>query len=531
MTPRGKKTDFLVIGSGIAGLFFALKAARFGRVVVLAKGHADATATNMAQGGIASVTSVEDTFEKHIEDTLVAGAGLCHQGIVNMAVNQAPDRIRDLVELGVQFDKSVTYGGFDLTKEGGHTKKRILHSFDQTGKAIQQALLAACRKNPQIEIFENQMAVDLILDKKIDPFSIGSTKVLGAYILDITSQQVETYLARFTVLATGGAGKVYLYTTNWDGSTGDGIAMAKRAGARVANMEFLQFHPTCLYHPNARNFLITEALRGEGGRLILDDGVEFMTKYHKLGALAPRDIVARAIDAEMKKTGKDCVFLDVTHKDPDELRSRFPSVYEGCLKFGIDITKQPIPVVPAAHYLCGGIITDENGATDLERLYAIGETACTGLHGANRLASNSLMEGTVFAHNCAETLGRIIQETKEIQLPVQPWNPGNAVDADEMIVVSHNWDEIRRLMWNYVGIVRSTKRLERAKHRIGVLQQEIREYYINYRVTKDILELRNIALIAELIIDSALWRKESRGIHYTLDYPNPDPAFKKDTIL
>jgi L-aspartate oxidase len=530
MDAPSEQADFLVVGSGIAGLFFALKASAHGKVTILAKGKSDATATSMAQGGIASVTSEEDTFKDHVQDTLVAGAGLCHKDIVEMAVSQAPERIQDLVNYGVKFDRNGSEG-FDLTREGGHSQKRILHSFDQTGNAIQQGLLKACANNPNIKIIENQMAIDLILDKKVDPTRIGPPTALGLYVLDTQTNKVKTCLARFTILATGGAGKVYLYTSNWDGATGDGIAIARRAGARVADMEFLQFHPTCLYHPQARNFLITEAMRGEGAKLILENGKEFMSKYHKLGSLAPRDIVARAIDAEMKKSGKECVYLDMTHKNPEEVRSRFPGVYERCLKFGIDITKQPIPVVPAAHYLCGGLLTDKFGRTDISRLFAIGETACTGLHGANRLASNSLMEATVFAHNCAEYLREQISSTPILNLPVREWNPGAAVDPDEMIVVSHNWDEIRRLMWNYVGIVRSTKRLERAKHRIKVLQEEIKEYYYNYRVNRDLLELRNIALIAELIIDSALWRKESRGIHYTLDYPEQDPAFLKDTII
>jgi len=524
------RIDFLVAGSGIAGLFFALKASAFGKVTILAKGKADSTATSMAQGGIASVTSASDTFENHIQDTLTAGAGLCHRDIVEMAVTQAPDRIQDLITYGIKFDRNGS-DGFDLAREGGHSQKRILHSFDQTGNAIQQGLIHACHQDPNINIVENQMAVDLILDKKVNPNKIGSPTALGAYVLDTQSNQVITYLARFTILATGGAGKVYLYTSNWDGATGDGIAIARRAGARVANMEFLQFHPTCLYHPHARNFLITEAMRGEGATLKLENGEEFMSKYHPLGSLAPRDIVARAIDAEMKKTGKDCVFLDITQKNPEETRQRFPGVYDRCLKFGIDITKQPIPVVPAAHYLCGGILTDKVGRTDISRLFAIGETACTGLHGANRLASNSLMEATVFAHNCAQYLGEQISKTDFLNLLVSDWDPGDTTNPDEMIVVAHNWDEIRRLMWNYVGIVRSTKRLERAKHRIRVLQDEINEYYLNYRVNRDLLELRNIALLAELIIDSALWRKESRGIHYTLDYPEQNVAYLKDTII
>lgn len=524
-----KKSDFLVVGSGIAGLFFALKAARLGSVTILAKGSAHSTATAMAQGGIASVTSKDDCFENHVQDTLKAGAGLCHEEVVRLCVEQAPARMKDLTDLDVRFDREEE--GFSLTREGGHSHRRILHSFDQTGLAIQNALLAACQKNPRIKILEYQMAIDLISERKAAPRKVGTGQCLGAYVLDITENKVNTFLARFTILATGGAGKVYLYTSNWDGATGDGIAMAKRAGCRVANMEFLQFHPTCLFHPHARNFLITEALRGEGAELILENGEKFMGKYHPMESLAPRDIVARAIDAEIKKSGHDCVYLDITHKDPEETKKRFPGVYERCLKFGVDITRQPIPVVPAAHYTCGGILTNKNGETDIPRLFAIGENACTGLHGANRLASNSLMEATVFAHNALEWIEKHFEEFPVFDLRVAAWNPGSAVDPDEMIVVSHNWDEIRRLMWNYVGIVRSDKRLQRAKHRIRTLQEEIKEYYWNFKVNKDLLELRNIALNAELIIDSALARKESRGIHFNIDYPSTEEGGARDTIL
>lgn len=516
------KTDFLVVGSGIAGLFFALKAARLGEVVILAKDSSSATATSMAQGGIASVTADDDSFENHIQDTLIAGAGLCKKEIVEMCVEQAPQRILDLVNFGVEFDK--TKDGFELTREGGHSHRRILHSFDQTGLAIQSALIAACKKNPKIRILEYHMAVDLILDK-------NKSRVLGTYVLDLKTNDVKTFVARATVLATGGAGKVYLYTSNWDGATGDGIAMAKRAGCRVANMEFLQFHPTCLFHRDARNFLITEALRGEGAELKNHKGHAFMKDYHKLGSLAPRDIVARAIDNEMKKSGEDFVYLDISFKNAAETKKRFPGVYERCLKYGVDITKQPIPVVPAAHYLCGGVATDANAKTDLKNLFAIGENASTGLHGANRLASNSLMEATVFAHNAVNYIEQHPQEFLPPQENVMPWNSGNAVDLDEMIVITHNWQEVRQLMWNYVGIVRSNKRLVRAQHRIKILQDEIKEYYWNFKVNKDLLELRNIALIAQLIIESALMRKESRGIHYNLDYPESVEALAHDTIL
>jgi L-aspartate oxidase len=514
--------DFLVIGSGIAGLFFALKASELGHVTILAKGLAEHTGTALAQGGIASVTSNVDSFESHIQDTLVAGAGLCHEDVVRLCIKQAPDRIQDLIKFGVNFDRE--QNNFDLHREGGHSENRILHIFDQTGIAIQKALLSLVKKNPRIRIIENQVAIDLLLKNE-------KRQCLGCYALDSNTGAINTHLATYTVLATGGAGKVYLYTSNWDGATGDGIAMAKRAGARVSNMEFLQFHPTCLYHPQARNFLITEALRGEGAKLILESGEEFMQKYHVLKALAPRDIVARAIDAEMKRTGKPCVFLDITHKPAEEIKHKFPGIYQGCLKFGIDITKQPIPVVPAAHYLCGGILTNINGETDILNLLAIGENACTGLHGANRLASNSLMEATVFAHNAVERIKT--DKAKQVidSNTVKPWDSGQAVTAEELITVAHNWDEIRRVMWDFVGIVRTTKRLQQAKKRIKILQEEVREFYWSHKLTKDIIELRNLALVAELIIDSALQRKESRGIHFNLDFPNASPDFLKDTII
>ncbi len=522
------QTDFLVIGSGIAGLFFSLKASRLGEVTIIAKDLAGSTSTALAQGGIASVTDSDDSFANHARDTLVAGAGLCKKDVVEMCVEQAPARIQDLVDMGVEFDKEGT--GFELHREGGHSHRRILHNFDQTGLAIQKALLELCRKNPKIKIVEDHMAVDLILEKKLNPLKPNAA-CLGAYILDIKTGQVKTFTARFTVLATGGAGKVYLYTSNWEGATGDGIAMAKRAGCHVANMEFLQFHPTCLYHPHARNFLITEALRGEGGKLIDGNGRAFMSEYHPLADLAPRDIVARAIDNEMKKSGQNSVFLDVTHLGLDKLKNHFPAIYERCLKLGIDIAIEPIPVVPAAHYLCGGVETDKNGATEIPRLFALGETACTGLHGANRLASNSLLEATVFAHNAVGYIEENFIKYELSKSTVAPWDSGSAVDLDENIMIAHNWDEIRRLMWNYVGIVRSNKRLERARHRIKTLQAEIKDYYWDFKVTKDLLELRNIALIAELMIESASSRHESRGIHFNIDYPKTDDKFLHDTVL
>lgn len=516
----------------MAGLFFALKAAETGEVTVLSKSSATENATALAQGGIASVTAGDDSFENHIRDTLIAGAGLCRESVVRMCVEEAPARIQELIKWGVRFDLAEgSSEEFDLTREGGHSHRRILHSFDQTGLAIQTALLKAVKDHPRIKLFESRMAIDLLLDKKIDPRKVGAAECLGAYVLNTADNSVETWLARATVLATGGAGKVYLYTTNWEGATGDGIAMAKRAGCRVANMEFLQFHPTCLFHPHARNFLITEALRGEGAELKLRDGTAFMKRYHPMGSLAPRDIVARAIDAEIKRTGDDCVYLDATHHTREMLSARFPKIFEKCLSLGIDMSRDPIPVVPAAHYLCGGVLTNEDGQTDLKRLFAVGETACTGLHGANRLASNSLMEATVFSHRAHEYMKNHTDEFAPFSVKAPYWNPGQATEPDEMIVVSQNWEEIRRLMWNYVGIVRSNKRLERALARIQMLRSEIQEYYWNFKVEKNLLELRNIALIAELMIRSALSRKESRGIHYSIDYPKSDDNRILETML
>lgn len=509
----------------MAGLFFALKASRLGTVTVIAKDSLESTSTALAQGGIASVMDPLDNFDHHIQDTLTAGAGLCKKEIVEMCVEQAPARIQDLIEMGVNFDQHA--GQFDLHREGGHSHKRILHTFDQTGREIQRALIQACRKNSNITLIEDHMAIDLILEKKLLQSSCS-----GSYVLNIKSGEVKTYTARFTVLATGGAGKVYLYTSNWEGATGDGIAMAKRAGAQISNMEFLQFHPTCLYHPQARNFLITEALRGEGGILVDHNGRPFMQAYHPDAELAPRDIVARAIDSEMKRSGQDCVFLDVRKMGATKLIQNFPAIYERCLKFGIDITQEPIPVVPAAHYLCGGVTTNKNGETTIPRLLALGETACTGLHGANRLASNSLLEATVFSHNAAGYAEESFLKFPIPKTEIPSWDSGQAVDLDEMIVVAHNWDEIRRLMWNYVGIVRSNKRLDRARARIETLQAEIKEYYWNFKVNKDILELRNIALVAELIISSAAARKESRGIHFNIDYPNTFPDIEaRDSLI
>lgn len=532
MSSMSKSCDFLVIGTGLAGLSYALKMSAFGQVVVLSKKQATQTNTRWAQGGIAAVTAQEDTFEQHINDTLVAGAGLCRKDVVQMVVEQAPSRMKELADWGVRFDIKNKDKALDLTREGGHTQRRILHVQDHTGQAIHDALLQRCRENSKITILENHFAIDLLTSRKLDPFSISRNECYGAYVLDVENQKVETWKAPFTVLATGGAGKVYLYTSNWEGATGDGIALAHRAGARVANLEFMQFHPTCLFHPHERSFLISEALRGEGGELINSSGVAFMKNYDSRGSLAPRDIVARSIDAEMKKSGAECVYLDISHKPADFVRSHFPVIYEKCLSLGIDITKQPIPVVPAAHYLCGGVVTDIHGQTDIHRLYAIGETACTGLHGANRLASNSLLECVVFAHNASAHSQVSMTMQKDFQLPDIPeWIPTTHKDDDEMIVISHMWEEIRRLMWNYVGIVRSNRRLERAQHRLENLIKEVREYYFNLQLHPDILELRNIALVAHLTVQCARKRFESRGIHYNIDYPEKTSEVPRDTVL
>src|SRR5213594_3807206 len=526
-----KEYDFVVVGSGIAGLSFALKAAMHGSVAVMTKRQGSDTNTAWAQGGIACVTSDEDSFELHVRDTLEAGAGLCDENVVRTIVTEAPARIQDLVELGVQFDEREVSGHreFDLGREGGHSKRRVLHVQDVTGREIENALLRELGSQSHVDLFENHMAVDLITAAKIG--YAAEDRCLGIYILDENSGQVETVRSVRIVLATGGCGKVYLYTTNPDIATGDGVAMAWRAGVTVANMEFIQFHPTCLYHPKAKSFLISEAVRGEGGILRNNHGEDFIKRYDSRGSLAPRDIVARAIDEEMKRSGAKCVFLDITHKSPEFIRERFPHIYQTCLRFGIDMLKQAVPVVPAAHYQSGGIKTDINGATSLPGLYAVGEVACTGMHGANRLASNSLLEGLVMAHRAAAAAVETRSARKQ-KVPLPEWKSGNVQDVDELVVIYHNWDEIRRLMWDYVGIVRTDKRLQRASARLRNLQREIREFYWNFKVSVDLLELRNLAAIAALIVDSALCRKESRGLHYTLDYPNiDDRQFKCDTVL
>jgi L-aspartate oxidase len=526
-----KEYDFVVIGSGIAGLSFALKAAKHGSVAVITKRKGADTNTAWAQGGIACVTSDEDSFQLHVRDTLEAGAGLCDEAVVRTIVTEGPERIRELADLGVQFDDREASGHreLDLGKEGGHSKRRVLHVRDATGKEIEETLLRQLAKQSNTALLENHMAVDLITAAKLG--FATEDRCLGVYILNERSGEVETIRSDRIVLATGGCGKVYLYTTNPGIATGDGVAMAWRAGLEIANMEFIQFHPTCLFHAEAKSFLISEAVRGEGGILRNDHGEDFMKRYDPRGSLAPRDIVARAIDAEIKRSGARCVFLDITHRSPEFIRERFPHIYQTCLRFGIDMSKQAIPVVPAAHYQCGGIKTDVDGAASLPGLYAIGEVACTGMHGANRLASNSLLEGLVVAHRAAvAAMQKQVSGNQKVALP--EWQSGNVQDVDEMVVIYHNWDEIRRLMWDYVGIVRTDKRLQRASARLRNLQREIHEFYWNFKVSVDLLELRNLATVAALIVDSALSRKESRGLHYTLDYPQADDReYKHDTLL
>ena len=509
--PEPLETDYLVIGSGIAGLNFALLAAEHGRVVVITKKAPDDTNTNWAQGGVAAVLAKDDSVERHVEDTLAAGDGLCDRAVVEQCVQEGPAQVERLLALGVRLARDPS-GELDLGREGAHTRHRVVHWEDLTGREIQRALLAAVASHSAITVLDEHIAIDLLSMAKYG----GDGACFGAYVLDRRSGEVKTICARATVLASGGAGKVYVYTSNPDVATGDGIAMAYRIGAAVGDLEFVQFHPTVLYHPHARNFLLTEAMRGEGGVLKLPTGETFMEHYHPMKSLASRDIVARAIDNEIKKSGADSVFLDMTHLDAAFVRGRFPNIHERCLSLGMDITARPIPVVPAAHYMCGGVKTDATGATTIRGLYAIGECAFTGLHGANRLASNSLLEGMVFSSRAAAA----VREAPRIRpTQVAPWSYGDATGSNDAIVVTLNWDEIRRFMWSYVGIVRSDKRIERARRRIEILRDEIREYYLDFKVTSDLAELRNLALVAHLIIESARRRKESRGLHYTLDYP------------
>jgi len=523
--------DFLVIGSGLAGLTFALQAARSGDVLLLSKDVMPESATNYAQGGIASVWSADDSFEAHVEDTLTAGAGLCHRDLVELVVREGPARIRDLIALGTHFSRRDQHDDpeYDLGQEGGHSHRRILHASDATGREIMRALVAAVRATPNIRVLERHLAIDLLTDATRDPTE-QTVSCWGAYVLSRDTGAVQTVTARATLLATGGAGKVYLYTSNPDIATGDGIAMAYRAGVPIANMEFIQFHPTCLYHPAAKSFLISEALRGEGAVLRRPDGTPFMKSYDPRAELAPRDIVARAIDSEMKVHGYDCVYLDISHQPRDFLLSRFPTIHQRCLQYGIDLTKEPIPVVPAAHYCCGGTVTNADGATNIRRLYAAGEVAMTGLHGANRLASNSLLEALVLGHRSAEHGVALVAADARLPPSFPAWNPAGATDSDESVVVTQNWDEIRRFMWNYVGIVRSNRRLARALQRIEALREEIDRYYWDFIVTGDLIELRNLATVAELIILSAIRRKESRGLHYTIDYPAMLPE-ARDTVI
>ncbi len=537
------KTDFLIIGSGIAGLTFALKVAEYGTVALVTKKEIMDSNTNHAQGGIASVFGDQDSFDLHIKDTLDSGNGLCNRDVVNMVVKGGPARIRELIDIGVAFNlekgeqTNQDSAGFDLGREGGHSQNRIVHAQDMTGKAVEHALVDKVKKHERITLFEDHIAIDLItLSTRMNRGLVTAIRedlCCGAYVFDKSKNQVKTFCAKITLLATGGAGKVYLYTSNPDIATGDGIAIGYRAGATIANLEFVQFHPTCLYHPDAKNFLISEAVRGEGAILVDSHGDTFMGKYDTQKDLACRDVVARAIDTELKKSGDDSVFLDISHKEPDFIKERFPNLYKKCLTFGIDMTKDPIPVVPAAHYMCGGVATDMLGKTDIQQLYAVGETACTGLHGANRLASNSLLEALVYAHRAAKEAIKDLKSLEHQKVPAPPlWDDVGTTDSDECITVSQNWDEIRRFMWNYVGIVRSEKRLERAKRRIEIIQKEIQEYYWDFRVTSDLIELRNLALVAELIISCAMHRKESRGLHYNIEYPEKsDERWLKDTIL
>jgi L-aspartate oxidase len=523
--------DYVVLGSGIAGLTFALNVAEKGSVAIVTKKNRAESNTNYAQGGIACVTSNEDTFDLHVRDTLEAGAGLCNEEVVRGIVEEGPARVQSLIQLGMSFSERENGGAkheLDLGKEGGHSKRRILHAKDVTGREIESALLTALALHPNVEMFENHAAIDLITRRKLG-FATDN-RCLGVYVLDNKSGRVETVAADHVLLATGGCGKVYLYTTNPDIATGDGVAMAYRAGVPIANMEFIQFHPTCLFHPKAKSFLISEAVRGEGGILRNAGGKAFMQGVHPLESLAPRDIVARAIDAEIKRTGAECVYLDITHKSREFLQNRFPAIYAKCLEFGIDMAVEPIPVVPGAHYQCGGVVTTPEGRTELPGLWAVGEVGCTGLHGANRLASNSLLEALVVAHRASDAVTK--EKPRPPQKDIPPWESGSAQDPDELVVIYHNWREIRQLMWDYVGIVRTTKRLRRAASRLRSLSEEVRDYYWNYKMTCDLVELRNLVLVASLIVDSALARHESRGLHFTRDYPQIDTsAPPADTVL
>lgn len=523
------ESDFLIIGSGIAGLSCALKCANLGSVVVVTKKKDVDTATNLAQGGIAAVLEADDSIDSHAEDTLSSGAGLCDEAVVRMVVEAGADRIAELVEIGVGFvNDEETSSGYSLGREGGHTHRRVVHAYDLTGREIERALLEKVRNHRKIVLIEEQIAVDLLMVDGELPGWVAEDgrRCVGAYVM--VGEQVEVYQANVTILCSGGVGKVYLYTTNPDIATGDGVAMAFRAGAVLENMEFVQFHPTCLYHSQEKNFLISEAVRGEGGILKDASGVAFMAKYDDRKELATRDTVARAIDKELKESGEDCVYLDISHRDADFVKKRFPTIYNKCLSRGIDISKEPIPVVPAAHYMCGGIRTDTEGRTSIPGLFALGESACTGLHGGNRLASNSLLEAVVFADRAAKyctKLWPLIKDNQSVEVDV--WQSGDANDLDEEILINHNWDAIRRVMWNYVGIVRSLKRLSLAKARMKAIFNEIDQHYHDYHITPNMIELRNIALISLLIIQSAEQRKESRGLHYLIDHKEKSKVIKQ----
>ena len=531
-TSATHESDYLVIGGGIAGLMFALEASAAGSVTVLTKAASGEANTAYAQGGIASVWSVDDSFESHVEDTLRAGAGLCNRRAVEAIVRDGPEAVRELIALGTRFTR-VEEGGedeYDLGREGGHSHRRVLHAQDLTGREIMRALGEAAAARRNIRVLENKVAVNLLLEN--DSRADGA-RCWGAYVLDRASGAVDRFVARATLLATGGAGKVYLYTTNPDIASGDGVAIGYRAGVPVANMEFIQFHPTCLYHPAAKSFLISEALRGEGAILRLPDGTPFMKSYHPDAELAPRDIVARAIDSEMKRHGLDYVLLDISHRPADFVRRRFPNILNRCLNFGYDLTRAPIPVVPAAHYMCGGLMTDLEGRTALAQLYAAGETAMTGLHGANRLASNSLLEAAVMGRRAAAAARTDIMSGGERRAPAfAGWDPGREMQSDERVLITQSWDEIRRLMWNYVGIVRSDLRLARAMRRLRLIKHEVNGYYWEHLIDSDLIELRNLVEVAELVVRSAMARKESRGLHYTIDYPQTDDAnWLRDTVL
>ncbi len=534
MSDTVHRHDVLILGSGAAGLSLALRLREDISVAVISKRELIEGSTLYAQGGISAVLDVEDSIDSHVKDTLRAGAGLCDPVVVRRVVEHGPQNIRWLLDQGVEFTRGDAYdsaGGYHLTREGGHSHRRVVHAADATGRAVATTLEARVRARPNVHVYEQHIAVDLITERHLAQRGRPAEhRCHGAYILDRGSGRVETFLARFVVLATGGANKVYLYTSNPDVSTGDGIAMAWRAGCRIANMEFMQFHPTCLYHPDARSFLITEALRGEGARLLLPNGERFMPRFDERAELAPRDIVARAIDHEMKRLGAACLYLDISDRPAAFVIEHFPTIYARCMELGIDITKEPIPVVPAAHYTCGGVMVDGRARTDVPGLYASGETAYTGLHGANRMASNSLLECLVYSELAAQDIEKLVSQARKPP-DIPPWDESRVTEPDEEVVVTHNWDELRRFMWDYVGIVRTTKRLRRAKRRADLLQQEVIEYYSNFRVSNDLIELRNLLEVADLIIQSALRRRESRGLHFTTDFPRKDRSQRVPTVL